>query len=278
MIVKCLLLLSPLLSVGAWSSSPDSGPSAGQGEQYELVLLTVGSETNPFWQAVGDAAGAAAASLDVNLSSLYLADEEALNSALDELLGEGALPDGIIFTGSAELSMQQLLPRAESAGVPTVLINVGLPDQKLDDAAGRFSHWLGQITPPDVEVGYQVASLLAQGVRESAAESKESVKILALTGGETDKAAVDRNEGLQRAAQQDPKIELLSLIETDWSPDDAARKLSAALDEHPEANAVWTVSGLMIPGILPAMAEAGRPAGDGMQVTTPVGPRPACRR
>lgn len=266
--IQGLLLLSLLSSTGCGvSPSATDQPAVQSSQQIRLVLLTIGSDTHPFWRAVEDAAEAAATSLGVGLSARYLADADELHSFLDEMLAKEQVPDGIIFTGTAELSLE-LLPRAESAGVATLLINAGLPEDRVDDASDKFSYWLGQITPPDAEVGYLVAAQLIQSVQKDAKGDDDAVKIIALTGGESDKAAVERNQGLRRAVQEYPQTELLTLMNTNWSADDAAQQLRVALAEYPQANAVWTASGLMIPGILPVMAKSGRPTGESMRVAT----------
>ena len=81
--------------------------------------------------------------------------------------------------------------------------------------------------------------------------------------GDLDENAVLRSNGLKKAAEE-AGAKVLQDVPTGWNPDKALSGLSAALQAHPEATAVFVGSDHLIQGVRTAMERADRwaPRGD----------------
>ncbi|MDQ2076617.1 ABC transporter substrate-binding protein [Marinimicrobium sp. ABcell2] len=237
-------------------------------ERGHIVMLSVGAEENPFWGGLTAVMEVAAGGLGMDVEAFYGMNAEHIEATLTEVLARDKKPDGIVFSHIPGLSMK-LLEKTEARQVPTVMINSGLTGDEQSLAAQRFDYWLGQITPPDEQIGYLVGQhLLDAALAKNLTDAAGQINIIALSGAERDLPAKARNAGLRNVLNDAPQLHLLELISTDWSADSAGENLQKSLERHPNVQGIWTASGLMLAGILPALEAHGKTPGDDVVIST----------
>jgi ABC-type sugar transport system substrate-binding protein len=140
---------------------------------------------------------------------------------------------------------------AASKGVPTICW-----DRDADPSVTQANAWIGLDT---VDQGYSTGSALFKAMKDAGVEPL----VLNVMGATTDNNAINRDTGLKKAATEYGAT-ILQDIPSDWNVDKAQSGLAAALQAHPEANAVFCASDYIWPGMQIALENAGRwvPAGE----------------
>ena len=101
--------------------------------------------------------------------------------------------------------------------------------------------------------GYSTAQELFRIMEEDGVEPR----VINVMGDLGDENAVLRSEGLKKAAEE-AGAEVLQDVPTGWNPDRALSGLSAALQSHPDATAVFVGSDHLIQGVRTALERADR--------------------
>lgn len=106
--------------------------------------------------------------------------------------------------------------------------------------------------------GYSTATKLFEIMKEDGVEPK----VINVMGDLGDENAVLRSAGLKKAAEE-MNAEILQDVPTGWDPDRALSGLSAALQSHPDATAVFVGSDHLIQGVKTALERADKWASRG---------------
>jgi ribose transport system substrate-binding protein len=107
--------------------------------------------------------------------------------------------------------------------------------------------------------GYSTAKELFGQMKKDGVEAR----VINVMGDLGDENAVLRSAGMKKAAEEDGAT-ILQDVPTGWDPDKAMSGLSAALEAHPNATAVFVASDHLIQGVSTALKRADRwaPRGD----------------
>ncbi len=173
-------------------------------------------------------------------------------------------PDYLIITIHRGVGVR-LLEIAEQAKLPVFVINAGLladDRRRFGGPREHYKYWIGQMLPDDEQAGYDLAKLLvAQARRDPRLNHDGRVSMAALAGREVDGAAVERNQGLQRAVAEDPAVTLVQIVPANWDRAVAEAKIPLLLGRYPDVTALWTANDGMAMGAVKGMATTGRQAG-----------------
>lgn len=137
-------LLVPALALAGCSSQGGRTPAAAEGgggqvartEPMKIAMVTHAAPGDTFWDVIRKGAEEAAAKDNAEL--LYASDPEGGRQAqlVQQYVDQGV--DGIAVTLAKPDAMQDVLRRAEDAGIPVVSLNAGETDF---EEAGAFAHF-----------------------------------------------------------------------------------------------------------------------------------------
>ena len=196
-------------------------------------------EYSAFWTRLAEFTRAAAEDLEVSLQVHASgpprgeAQKTRMLEQVDEALQQGV--DGILFLNFQGIG-EQILRRAQDAGVPALLINTGLDDPSLQPRA-QYPKWIGSILPNDRETGLRLATSLIDEARRKGAQR---FRIFAFTGYENELSHQRRLEALNALVQARDDVELVAQIRNTRDGDEAGPQLLSALQQHPDINIVWS--------------------------------------
>lgn len=225
--VGAALALTACLSLAACSGQGVSGTtparSAASGPRIKVIMVTHGQAFDPFWALVKKGAQTAARDFNVNLvyhspATTNPREEASLISQAAAQRPKGlvvTIPDAAVLAGPAR--------RAVSAGVPVVVMNVGVSVYR---NVGALT-FVGQ---DEIAAGQEAGREMAgAGVR----------KALCVIHEEKNIALADRCSGFAKAlAARGGSIRVLHVNGAD--PNSAANAIESALKADPAINGVLT--------------------------------------
>jgi len=228
-----------------------------------VAFISPGHVDEIYWVGAIQAMQHAAADLGFELD-VYHAERDPLRqiSLVRELDGPKR-PDYLLVAADKGTLVEQLRA-AEAAAIPTLAVYNSV-QQAEREALGwpreRLPHWLGSLTPRAEEAGYQTAkALIEEGLRMGLAEANGTLQLIALYGDRSSDSSVRRNQGLQRALQEYPQVELRQAVSADWRRDKAQLQAQHLLRRYPQVRLVWSGSDQIALGAMQASAaEAGAP-------------------
>jgi ribose transport system substrate-binding protein len=243
-----VLLFAALLSAGC-SKERSSGPHRIR------VEFSFGAEDIDLYHAMEKSLRKAIASSkqDVAVSFTYAltSTEKQISYIRDSIKKK---PDILVIMPQDSKAVLPLIGEAHRAGIRVIVYN------RETDPAGDPD------CRPDLYVGLDTAD---QAYTASIAlftrmkEAKMAAKVINVMGYLGDRNALNRNEGLRRAAAE-MGARIVAEVPTDWTPLQAESGLDAALQAHPEANAIFCASDCLMDGIEQSLRKHDRwkPSGD----------------
>ena len=96
-------------------------------------------------------------------------------------------------------------------------------------------------------------------------EEGAPIPLVGLTGTFDSSAALDRNHGLQQAAEQ-ADVHLHQLISAAWNEQEAREKTRILLRRYPDTRGIWSASDGMALGAIQALKDAGKQPGEDVLV------------
>lgn len=124
---------------------------------------------------------------------------------------------------------------------------------KPDDVnVADFDHWVSHITFDGVQGGYFIAKELFKTF-----DTPNKGKIIGLQGLLANAAEIERWEGLSRALEEFPDVELVAYEPAQWQRALAFEKTSSMLVAHPDIDGVWAANDDMALGALEALRAKG---------------------
>lgn len=160
-------------------------------------------------------------------------------------------PDILVIMPQDSKAVLPLIGEARAAGVKVIVYNRETdPDPVFSPDA-----YIGLDT---VDQGYTTSLALFTLMKKRGVP----LKVINVMGSQGDRNALNRNEGLRRAAAE-MGAEIVAQVPTDWTPAAAESGLDEALRSHPEARAVFCASDCLMDGVEASLRKVGRwePAG-----------------
>ncbi|WP_165665175.1 ABC transporter substrate-binding protein [Metapseudomonas otitidis] len=227
-----------------------------------VVFLCPGNSAEPFWQSHVAFMNAAAQRLGMPLKVLYGDyDSSRTLEQARRIREEAAPPDYLVFTNEQYMG-PEILRLFQGSPVKLFAINSSLTDDQQRMVGGpreRYSNWIGSLVANEEVAGYLLARALIDGQRSR--EPDQPLEMLAFSGIKQTPAAQRREEGLQRALEEYPKVRLRQLVYAQWSRDRAYQQALQLLRRYPQTHAVWVADDQMALGTMQAARELGRKPG-----------------
>jgi len=215
--IVIVVLALALLAVGSVSAQVER-------EDIRIVVVTHGQASDPFWSVVKNGVDAAAADLGVSVEYQAPAtfDMVAMSQLIDAAIASE--PDGLVVSIPDPDALEPSITSAIEAGIPVISINSG------SDVAEDFGV-LAHIGQTEYEAGF------GGGQRMAAAGATNALCV----NQEVGNVALDlRCEGFTDAmAEAGGTVEVLAVDLAD--PTGAANRVSAALSENEDIDAIFTL-------------------------------------
>lgn len=238
--------------VGAVTPTPRTGP---------LRVAMFYPHEDLFWRDFDAFLQACGAQLDVTVETYMAAnDRELMKQQVREAVS-GPDPVDAILCQDFKQNGLDLVRIAHEAGVPAFTVNTTPPPEQGRPRAEN-PHWIGSMVSDDEQGGYDLANGLAdEALRLGLAGDDGVVQLIALTGFVSESGSNKRQAGLERAVAERDDLELLQIVPTDWSQEEARLKSAALLERFPQVDAVWTASDPLALGAIESLEAAGRAPG-----------------
>lgn len=208
-----------------------------------IAFFSPGTDDNSFWNNLVAVTQAACNDLQVNLEVYYSDDNpDKLASNLQTVTSRIDKPDAVLLPAMAG-NGNRFLKITDQNGVATMVFNIGVNTDMTGQPRQNFKHWIGQITPNDVDAGYKLARKLIKAAGK--AYPSQPIKIYALTGRKKDAPTIDRVSGLKQAVNEFPQAQLVQLDYSNWTAEEAIELSRAALNNNPDIKVFWSASDLM---------------------------------
>ncbi|BBD09996.1 ABC transporter substrate-binding protein [Desulfovibrio ferrophilus] len=255
-VTACLLVLAG----GAHAASlPQKNPAPS-------ICFLSPSEDNqhPFWSRFIGTMQAAAKDLGISLH----VDKHIGRFALPEALERGLArqPDYIVSIFYRQTG-EDFLREVNKAGVDAMIVNTDIlqEDKQITGAPGqRFRHWIAHLAPDDHGAGQKLGDhILKEALGNDLRASDGKVHLIGISGARDSAAALQRNQGLYAALVRHPDDVVLDrLVMTDWTQEEAYEKTKRLLGFYPETTIIWAGGETIIRGVLQAVRDTGRLAGE----------------
>lgn len=151
-------------------------------------------------------------------------------------------PDVILMVPQDSRAIISSIQAVRNAGIiPMTFIRAASPDADVQPDA--------HVGLDTVHQAYVAGLYLMNKMREDGVEPR----IIHVIGDLRDENAVNRQFGFERAVSEFPEAEILATVPSEWNPDRALAGLSAALQAHPDANAVLVASDFLLGAVQTAL-------------------------
>ncbi len=218
--------------------------NAGQAQDKPKIGMPMTTLNDAFWVDYVNFAQSAADAYGYELIVTDAQSREDKQLAdIETLINAGVV--GLILTPLSEPLGIQALELLDAAGVPVVVTDT-YPGVEPED----FEHYLAFIKLDDETAGYNVANHLI--------EVDGATRIVGIGGVPGISTSEARNDGLRRAVEEHPEVELLDLQYTDWTLARGQTVMEDFLTRFDEIDAVWGAGSDPLLGAIVAIENAGR--------------------
>ncbi len=214
-------------------------------EQIRVVFLSQDPPGNAFWDNVVEFMQAVADDLNINLevhigktvaTGTYMMKKNGL-----KLLRGPAFPDYFV-TGYWPGATNKLIEAADKNRVNFFVINTPISDQDqaiVGKPRENYRHWIGHMSPDDVQAGYTLAESLASAVDPG---PNNKVLIAGLGGNADSAVSAMRVKGLKKYAAEHSTTRLQEVYSTDWSKPATLIATDKLLETYPNTHAIWAAA------------------------------------
>jgi len=228
--------------------SKDSGTKAAETSAKPILVgFSFASKEGVIYQAFEDYIKKAGQQSNPKVDFTFTvadADVGKQASNIEDLISQK--PDLIVMMPQDSKAIVASIKAAHKAGIPVLTYNRAASpeaDEKPDAHVGLDT----------VDQAYTTAKALFELMKKDGVEPK----VINVMGDLRDENAVNRDKGLKKAAEE-MGVAIVQDVPTEWNPDKALLGLSAALQAHPEANAIFCASDFLMPGVQAAMERANK--------------------
>lgn len=252
--------LLPLLSMQFNAAVAVEPASAGQSDRPLVTFFYGGIQPTDSWLSLLNEIGAAAADdLEMDFETVYSGPsrKEMFDTVKNRIETGTQRPDYVLFVnfrGGAELMIEY----ADSQGIDSFLINADLAEDaeaRIGGPREQMKHWIGRLIPDDEQAGYDLATVLFEKARQNT--TRRPVNVVGITGSYSSTASVKRDEGLRRAARDNPDVALRQIVSARWAPLVAAEKYALLKNRYGKFDVVWVANDQMALSVLGASEAAG---------------------
>jgi DNA-binding LacI/PurR family transcriptional regulator len=217
-----------------------------------------------FYAVFADIMATAAAQLDVELQLIDC------RKSPDEMIERGRVvarrtrrPDYVLFPNYMGVATE-LLPVFDEARLPVFVVAEGIAGvarASQGEPRQKRRHWLGEILPPDVEAGYELAAALTRQARERGWRGADGKIHAGILSGDQSSAGLARYRGWTRLKGEESDVRQASFHYAAWERGSAMKAAALMLRDHPEIVVIWAANDAMALGAADAVREAGRVPG-----------------
>jgi ribose transport system substrate-binding protein len=240
---KLILILFVILSIAFMGCQRGAEQSVGA-PRIALVMKTA---NNPFFIEMQRGAEEEAKKLGVNLivqAAEREVDVEKQMQIVENLIQTKVAALCITPSGSREIV--PAINKANSAGVPVLVVDTRVDSKALSEAKGRIATFIGS---DNYEGGKLAGEFIAKRLG-----GKGKVAVLeGIPGHETGDS---RLRGFRDAIKTAPGIEIVASQTANWERDQGFNVFQNILQSHPDVQAVFACSDLMALGAVEAIAAA----------------------
>ncbi|MBK6905835.1 MAG: ABC transporter substrate-binding protein [Rhodocyclaceae bacterium] len=231
-------------------------------EKLHVTFINPGKSDEAYWMMVTAFMKAAAEDLGITLEVLYVERNHFMQSQMArEIAARPNKPDYVVLVNEKLVAPETIKP-LDDAGIKTFLIFNDLSDeQKLTHGIPRskYKHWLGTMTPNNVDAGYKIARYLFAEAKKRGMEAPE---LLAISGNRVTPASTERKSGLDRALMEtDLEVKLTQEIWGEFEEIKAYEMTKRGLLRYPNLKIIWAANDPMAMGAMRAAREAGKTPG-----------------
>jgi ribose transport system substrate-binding protein len=215
---------------------------AGTARAAEATFVMIPKSASPYYKPCYEGFSAAAAKYGIQVQRVDPARQEAAVQAEAIRQAVAGHVDGIAVSAVDDAGVAPAIDAARRAGVPVITFDSPAPSSSALSYIGTDNHAAG------VEAGKRFGAALKGG---------STVLILqgGLAAANLNQRAAGFREGLGRAA---PGAKVLEVVDIAGDDAAAAAKVEAALKEHPQVSAVFSVSSAGAPAAAAVLERQGR--------------------
>lgn len=227
-LVLCLLVVFSL--AGCSTEEPDAAAAPDDEIRVAVILKSL---TNPFWMMAKKAAEEKGVELGVEVQVFSTTDETDFNAQASQV--EDAVTNGFDVICIVPSDGNALVPAVEEAigkGVPVIVLDSAL----VSDKPSSF------VASDNVAGGGMAAEFIGE-------QLKGEGNVAVIRGGKGHPVELERYKGFSETlAEKYPNIKLVTEAHADWAADKASNVMEDFLNAHPEINAVFCESDMMVIG------------------------------
>ena len=224
----------------------------GYAKDLHVTFLNPGNAKDAgVWYLVSNFMQAAADDLDIALEVLY-ADRnhiKMLNQA-KQVANRTKAPDYVIMVNEKLMGKEMLLLFKDSSS-RIFFIHNGLTEKQRKEVGnerGNIKNWIGTIVTDEYQAGYKL-------IQELYRSTKESPKILGITGTKATPVSLIRLKGVEDYIAESGRGEQVQVVYGKWSYEDGKEKALALLKRHDDTNMIWAANDSMAMGAYDATQE-----------------------
>jgi len=227
---------------------------AHSSEKIQVTFINPDEVGNPFWDLVTNFMQAAANDLGIQLNVLYVnKNRYRATDLVKESLNSSNKPDYLIYIFQRGQG-GKILSTAEKMNVRSFIFNTDIPENERSSVNGpreKFSYWIGHMFPDDVKAGHDLAVTLIEEARANAKHGKDGkIHLVGVSGSRDSTAALDRNNGLEKAVKSFKDVKLDQIVYANWDGQFAARQTIGLLNRYAGISVFWTASDGLALGVI----------------------------
>ena len=224
----------------------------GYAKDVHVTFLNPGNaEDVGVWHLLSNFMQAAADDLDIALEVLY-ADRnhiKMLNQA-KQVANRTKAPYYVIMVNEKLMGKEMLL-LFKNSDSKIFFIHNGLTEKQIKEVGnerGNIKNWIGTIVTDEYQAGYKL-------IQELYRSTKESPKILGITGTKATPVSLIRLKGVEDFIAESGRGEQVQVVYGKWSYEDGKEKALALLKRHDDTNMIWAANDSMAMGAYDATQE-----------------------
>ncbi len=216
------------------------------GEKTPKVVLVIPDSKDPiFWGSVAKIAQEASTQMNIDLTIYdYNTSEGGIRFTfpvfLKDVLTKESDADYIVTKFHLKIE-QKILEIAQAHKIKLFTFNSSLPAQLIKQIGiprQYNKNWIAHIESDEYQTGYDLADKLIG----QAHVSGQKIAMLAINGGRYHEAAKSRMAGMHDRLKASPNVDLLQLVYTNWSYQQAREKAAFLLKRFTDIDVIWTAS------------------------------------
>jgi len=224
------------------ATSEEPSPSTGNKDDEIKIAVILKSLTNPFWMMAKQAAEETGKRLGVTVEVFSTTNETDFNAQASQV--EDAVTRGFDVICIVPSDGNALVPAVEEAikkGVPVIVL----------DTALNSDLPVGFVASDNVAGGAMAAEYIAEQLGGKG-------KVAVIRGGKGHTVELERYQGFYEKLSTYPDMEIVIEAHADWEADKASNVMEDFLNAHPEIQAVFCESDMMVIGASQMARGAGR--------------------